>query len=54
MGGLGGVQNGCKRGRGIATRHEQVFFCFRGVSGAGGGGGGGGGGDTSSASQDQR
>ena len=33
MGGLGGVKNGCKRGRGIATRREQGFFCFRGVSG---------------------
>ena len=26
VGGLGGVKNGCKRGRGIATRREQVFF----------------------------
>ena len=28
LGGLGGVKNGCKKGRGIASRREQVFFLF--------------------------
>ena len=44
MGGLGGVKNGCKRGRGIEARIG--FLCFRGLSGVRG--------ETSSASQAQR